>query len=269
MNQPAQKSGIRGFFEDGDAPWESRYQGNDVEAATYQDRAKAALDYARQFLHVGADILEVGCGTGHLSHAFEDAGFSVTSCDIALRMAQQAQDRMDSGATLVADIERPPFKDGAFDAIVLIGVISYVNDADLALDNIRRLLKRDGILIISSANRNLLLNSVSRRLARLSGHNAAKQTTDKTDARGSKFLRETCTYYKASVFNKFVVDKGYRRIASRNVGFGRLRLPGSIALPEKHQVRISRSLTAISRYFPFRWLGDFAFANVACFRRES
>lgn len=269
MNQRAGKSGVRGFFEDGETPWESRYAGNDAEAATYRDRAGAALEFAANYLPEGADILEVGCGMGHLSRAFEDAGFNVTSCDIALRMAQQARDRMDAGATLVADIERPPFREGIFDAVVLIGVISYVEDADLALNNIHRLLKRDGILIISSANRNLLLHGVSRRLSRLFARRPIEKTANRRDGRRSKFFRDTCTYYKASAFNELVIGSGYRKMASRNIGFGRLRLPQPIALREAQQVGISRSLSALSRYRPFRWLGDFAFANVACFRRES
>ena len=53
MKRPGEKAGIRGFFEDGNVPWESRYQGNDAEAATYQDRASAALEFAAKALDLG------------------------------------------------------------------------------------------------------------------------------------------------------------------------------------------------------------------------
>lgn len=269
MTSKRANSNVREFFEDGDARWERRYQGGGVEAATYYDREQAALALASRFLADGANIVEFGCGTGELSRQLEEGGHVVIPCDIALRMAKQADEQVQRGSAMVADIEAPPFKDESFDAVVLIGVVSYIDDPLPMLAGLRRLLKPGGFLIISSANRKLLLNGISRRLERRATAAAPKDASQEgADKRRSDFFREVCQYYKASDFNRLVPQAGFRLVASRNIGFGSLRLPGMPAMSDQGQVRIARALTAISRVWPFRRLGDFAFANVACFRRD-
>jgi SAM-dependent methyltransferase len=254
---------VKDYFETGDDPWEVRYRKNKVEATMYRDRMEAARRLVRENLEPGSLVLEVGCGTGHLSANLQGDGYRVVSTDIALRMAAQTRELTGSPRSLVADIQSPPFKPGSFDAVVLIGVISYVNDAKAVLATLHSLLKDDGVMVISSANTSLLYPSIGRKLSEPFYRLGVSKPAPPVN-RG--FLDKTCTYYRAPDFNALVCDSGFRLLDSRNIGFGRFKILQKSVLPATLDILLARIASAASRVSPFRILGRYAFANVACFK---
>ena len=255
---------IRAYFESGDDPWEGRYRGDNMEASTYQDRQDASLALVRHFVPRGASILEVGCGPGYLSLELQRSGFHMTCCDLALRMVREIRDRTKNGDVLVADIHAPPFQEAAFDSVILIGVISYVADPTAVLQRIRQLLKPDGVLLISSPNTHLLFNIIGNKLSAPFYRMGATRPVQNAKR---KFFSETCTYYKAREFNSLATRSGFILLGKTNIGFGRLRILNKNLFPDRLDIGLSRFVSELSRFHPFRWLGDFAFANIACFRR--
>lgn len=96
----------------------------------------------------GEDLLDVGCGTGHLARALADRGVTVTAVDASPSMVEHAQQYDTDGITYeVLDLEDEDI-DGAFDAVICNNVVQHVEDYGTFLDNIGGCLREDGRLIV-------------------------------------------------------------------------------------------------------------------------
>jgi len=259
------KEGVRTYFDSAQDAWEDLYDRTDPEGSTYADRNAAAVALARRHVGAGGLVLDAGCGPGYLSADLDVAGYRVVSFDLAPRMAAMTRERRAGGLVLVADLDRPPFPDATFDAIALIGVISYVPDAQSVFANIHRMLRPGGVLVISSANRTLLLNTLGGKISGLLGRGGTGNLQGRRA--DGRFFRENCTYYRAGAFNAMVCRVGFRLLGRRSIGFGRFRVMKRSMFPKWLDIMLSRALSMLSRLPPFAFLGDYAFANVACFRR--
>ncbi len=96
----------------------------------------------------GLRILDAGCGTGGTTRELARFG-SVVGVDLAWEALGPAQER---GLRELArgSIERLPFKSGSFDVVTSFEVIYHLgvgNDTS-ALEEMRRVLKRDGLLLL-------------------------------------------------------------------------------------------------------------------------
>jgi len=258
---------VKQFFEADQAPWEDLYHRNRVEANMYWDRRRTGLRLATRYFPDRGRVLEIGSGPGYLSQDLLRCRFDVVSCDLSLRMACQTRQRTGRDTVFVADIRSLPFQPASFDAIALIGVMSYVSDPVVVLGNLRLLLKPDGTLLVSSANQNLLFSALDRRLknalTRIGLRRLGPAAKDKS------FFANECTYYKAREFNQLVCGAGYSYLKSENIGFGRAKLLGTHVFPESLDVVNAKLLSRLSRIPGFRWLSSYAFANVACFRSKA
>ena len=99
-------------------------------------------------------VLDAGCGAGHTAAAFaRDAG-QVIACDFTPAMLAQskalARDRgLANISAQLADVENLPFPDDCFDLIVTRYSAHHWLHPERALAEFRRLLKTDGLLLIS------------------------------------------------------------------------------------------------------------------------
>ncbi|GAA5227131.1 class I SAM-dependent methyltransferase [Paeniglutamicibacter antarcticus] len=96
-------------------------------------------------------ILDAGCGSGPLAKALCDLGATVTGFDSSKAMIDLARKRLGEGAQLlVADLGQPlPFADDSFDDVVASLVFHYLEDWLGSLNEIRRVLRPGGRLIMS------------------------------------------------------------------------------------------------------------------------
>lgn len=99
-----------------------------------------------------ADVLDVGCSTGHLLAALPD-GYARTGIDFsedAVRLAQQLRPGIDFRT---GSIEALPLPDASFDAVLATDVVSAVgvDDDQLAVSELRRVLRPGGLLIVQVA----------------------------------------------------------------------------------------------------------------------
>ena len=254
---------VKEFFETDQKPWEDFYYRNRVVADMYWSRTNASLKFANRYFPNECRVLEIGSGPGHLSLELLNLGYDVVSCDIALRMASQTRQRTGKKNVVVADICSLPFQPKSFDAIVLIGVISYVSDPVAVLENMSLLLKRDGVLLISSPNMNLLFSAINRKIK---GALTKRGLLKPEPITNNSFFENECTYYIATEFNMLVSAIGYSCLGSVNIGFGRVKFLNTHVFPEALDIAISKFLSWLSRLPGFRWLSRYSFANVACFR---
>lgn len=98
-------------------------------------------------------LLELGCGNGKLwqENTIDLRNREIFLSDISEGMVEEVRNKLGSDFNcIVADAEKIPFKDAYFDSIIANHVLFYLNDLNLELKEILRVLKPNGILYCST-----------------------------------------------------------------------------------------------------------------------
>ena len=99
--------------------------------------------------HARGDCLEVGAGTGEIALALKRAGHRVVATDISSNMVSEIQKKgIEAHA---CDAEKLPFADGTFDTVVGAEMIYYLDNPDAFLQEVHRVLRQGGVLLLFSA----------------------------------------------------------------------------------------------------------------------
>lgn len=98
-------------------------------------------------------ILDIGSGAGQiLGHLLKESKPSATivGADLSIQMMRRARMRLKSHrpALLSADVTHLPFEDGAFDCVTCGWVIEHLPDPKPGLEEIRRVLRPGGSLLL-------------------------------------------------------------------------------------------------------------------------
>lgn len=106
----------------------------------------------------GRSVLDIGCGDGTLTLLMVDSGAAhVTGCDTDLRMITRARAKKVNGNIridfLAARAEALPFMDSTFDIVTCVAVLSFISDADIAIQEMVRVLRPGGRLVIGDLGR--------------------------------------------------------------------------------------------------------------------
>lgn len=96
-------------------------------------------------------VLDAGCGTGAYTGWLLEQGADVIGIDASSGMLDRAHERFGDRATLQqADFTDPlPFDDGAFDGVVSVLVLSYIEDWQQVLGEFARVLDDGGFLVLT------------------------------------------------------------------------------------------------------------------------
>lgn len=95
----------------------------------------------------GADVLDVGCGTGATLQAFSQR-YRTSGIDVSPLAIEQCRARgLDTVA--VGTLENFPFPGKSFDLIALLDVIEHIDDDVAALQTAKRLLKDGGHILLT------------------------------------------------------------------------------------------------------------------------
>lgn len=99
-------------------------------------------------------VLDVACGTGNAALLAAKRGARVTGVDASARLlevaAQRARTEALTGDWRVADVEELPFEDDRFDGVVSVFGVIFARDAVKAAEELRRVAKPGGTLVISA-----------------------------------------------------------------------------------------------------------------------
>ncbi len=123
--------------------------------------AKARLAFLLGGLAGGERVLDVGCGEGWFTQALRGAGFSALGADVAAEPLRRARARDPELELQLLDEREPwPFADAHFDAVWAGETIEHVADTAAWLSELRRVLRPEGALLLSTP-----AHGVLRRLA--------------------------------------------------------------------------------------------------------
>lgn len=124
----------------------------------YVARRKIIFDWIFQTLadYSSPKLLDVGCGTGFNIEYLQANGYKqVTGLDFSLEALSFCRSRQLSNLSC-SDGTRPPFPSATFDVIVALDLIEHLADDVQALQELARLLKPSGSLVIFTPAFNFL-----------------------------------------------------------------------------------------------------------------
>jgi len=100
------------------------------------------------------DVLEVACGSGQGLGYLAKRARMVVGGDYTESLIRLAQDYYQGRIPLVClDAHRLPFKEGRFDVVLLYEAIYYLSDPDGFVEECRRVMRPDGVLLVVTANK--------------------------------------------------------------------------------------------------------------------
>jgi septum formation protein len=143
-------------------PWPALWQHaapftyDEAEAARYDEtrggveRAHAAAAAIQELLPAGGRrVVELAVGTGIVAAELVALGNLVHGVDLSSAMLQHAKVRL-PGHVAAADASRLPFADYRCDAVIAVWLLHLLDDSDLVLAEVARVLRPGGVFITTT-----------------------------------------------------------------------------------------------------------------------
>jgi SAM-dependent methyltransferase len=255
------------YFESSAPYWKDIYSDDRLMPAIYRDRHNTALGWIRKLgLGPNARILEVGCGAGRITLALARSGHTIDALDSTTAMLRLTlNDAVDQGVQdrvriHSADVHALPFEAQTFDLVIAIGVVPWLHSERIALQEMQRVLKPGGHLLVTADN-NARLNRI------LDPQSCPLFGPVRTVAK--RFLRMCGLWSPNSGFqpkrhyphqvNRLIGDCSFKVLASCTVGFGPFTLLGKPLFADSTGIRLHRRLQTFALRWslsPLRWTGS-------------
>ena len=228
-----------------------------LEEVSFRQRRDCTVAQVVSHCAPGAKVLDLGCGTGPVLVELARRGFECTGMDYSPDMLDFARQRMreagfDDSRIQQGDCRKIPFADSSFDAVVCLGVISYVENYEVVLEQMRRVLKPGGLLVVSFRNK---FNPVMSDPVAL-GKRVIKRLIGRRDPEAYAIGQ----FLDHRVFLEKVRPLGFELLEFRGIGFGPFRVAGRSLLAEPAAVKFSNgfdtTVRAVRGNFIARWLAD-------------
>ncbi|HEX9444303.1 MAG TPA: class I SAM-dependent methyltransferase [Candidatus Binatia bacterium] len=110
---------------------------------------------ASRWLPTSERLLEIGCSSGYLTRHYRTRAKRMVGFDINPSALQAAAKRHPGVPFVCGDVEHLPFREGSFDAIVMLEVIEHTASDSAAIEEVRRTLKPQGALVLSTPHAGL------------------------------------------------------------------------------------------------------------------
>ena len=209
-------------------------------------RRDFTVRYVTEQLAGARRILDLGCGAGPVISELRARGRDCVGLDYSFEMLGHARDRIEARnaprtGLLQADSRKLPFADESFDAVVCLGVISYVEDYRPVLSELHRVLRPGGTTIVSFRNKFNKTFCDPVRTAKTAVKKMIRWPEGPEEIRVGRWLdhREVQGYLQ---------DAGLTYFGFEAIGFGPPRLSGRPFLGEgPAAIRVSDTLSWVLR----------------------
>lgn len=100
----------------------------------------------------GTSVLEIGCAEGWMSKELAHKVENLICADRSMNYLRRAKQQVESATFVRLDVHYLPFKNNYFDCVILTEVLEHTVSPFLTLEEIHRVLKPSGYLVISTPN---------------------------------------------------------------------------------------------------------------------
>lgn len=161
-----QKRSVKKYFDSLSLDYQKAYEydkSDPIRTYIFNERKKIVLSLIDQ---QSGRLLDIGCGPKVITEELLEKDFLVYNIDVSPAMIERATGALgdhkqkDKACFKVCDIEQLDFEDSYFDVVLCIGVIEYLRDYHKAIAIISKILKKDGIAIISMPNKRSIFNLI-------------------------------------------------------------------------------------------------------------
>jgi len=245
----AQQKRTDAHFEAESAYWKDIYEFSDVDAAIYRERRSAVLALVQKLaLSTEWPILEIGCGSGFISVALAQDGYTVQAVDsvdamikLTRRHAEEAR-VSDRVITSIRDVHELSYPDNTFSLILKIGVAPWLHSLDKAVHEVARVLRPGGYLITTADNWWRLNYWLDPRYFPPLGpvRQGVRGVLEQLALR--KPSGAAARLHSIREFDASLAAAGLQKIEGRTVGFGPFSFLGQKLLPDSTGVRVHRWL---------------------------
>lgn len=104
-------------------------------------------------LNAGAQIIDLGCGSGIFTQLFQQRGYDCIGLDLSQKLLQLGKQQIPTIHYLQGDVETLPFADNSLDMIVLSCLVHHLPDPRLSAKEVYRVLKPQGQFVAFDPNR--------------------------------------------------------------------------------------------------------------------
>lgn len=113
---------------------------------------KFRYDYVQKQIKPNSTVLDVGCGSGVLSHLLSQKGCKVTGVDIDKNRVNFCKKEYPYITFLQEDILKLNLKE-RFDYVVCLDTLEHLNNIEIAVKNLKKHMKINGSLIVGVPTR--------------------------------------------------------------------------------------------------------------------
>lgn len=134
-----------------DDSWESRKPHRDI--VTRKPRIKETISLLEHFTHDGDQIFDLGCGDGTVGALLKDNyRITIDGCDISEVAVNRARNHYRTVYQLNIDDDDIPVESGSYDIVICTDILEHTLSPIHALIEIQRILKNDGVTVVSVPN---------------------------------------------------------------------------------------------------------------------
>ncbi|MFA9560510.1 class I SAM-dependent methyltransferase [Evansella sp. AB-rgal1] len=111
---------------------------------------KSIVPFIQKHIPQGSYIGDLGCGDGYGSYKLGQAGYQVVGVDLSEEMIEKAKSLRGSETIsfLQGDLTNVPFEDESFSGLMAINSIEWTESPLAALEEMKRVLKKDHLLCL-------------------------------------------------------------------------------------------------------------------------
>jgi ubiquinone/menaquinone biosynthesis C-methylase UbiE len=240
------------FFAAESGFWRDVYAGSDVYSRILQYRRSLVLSWVDELrLPAGSAVLEVGCGAGLTAVDLARRGLRVRATDRVPAMVELTRQHAaaagvsDTLEVTLGDARELDFDGDAFDLVLAIGLIPWVESPFTVMAEMSRVLRAGGMLLISCDN--------SRRLDHLldpmwSGRLAGVRTAIGRRLPASWRPRPVpdAHYHSVEEFTELLSAAGFSAEKGQTFGFGPFTFLSRVVLPDGLGVRLHQRMQRAS-----------------------